>query len=372
MKPLVLACLFLVLAAAGGSGVAKAQTPAPPRVEVLFVLDSTGSMSGTIAEAKERILEIAASIASGEPRPDVRFGVVTYRDRGDAYVTKRWPLTRDWDETRRALETIRADGGGDTPESVVQALHEGIRDTAWTLDAQVMKLLYLIGDAHPKQYDDDPDIDLDLAWAVQNGVVVQSIGCAGLSAEGAAFFRRAAQGTEGRYHPLEARAAAVLPGEVVEVEAVREAPPRLHEMSRIVARTARTYSSEIGVDYEAPVVATVSAAPVAGDGPLFAASGLYGRHVRVVRDARTWRLLWAAHGSTSAVVSPLPAVDFSAEAVVVVSLARGGLTGVDLGLDDGTLVVRPHRTDSGPRVAMLRVASFDGAARLHEEKGGER
>src|SRR4051794_24266330 len=58
-----------------------------PRVELVFALDTTGSMSGLIDGAKRKIWSIAQFIAQGQPKPDVRIGLVAYRDIGDAYVT---------------------------------------------------------------------------------------------------------------------------------------------------------------------------------------------------------------------------------------------------------------------------------------------
>ncbi|MGA2640709.1 MAG: VWA domain-containing protein, partial [Spirochaetia bacterium] len=75
-----------ILAAAGFSA-------ARPRVEVAFVLDSTGSMGGLIEGAKQKIWSIANGIIAQKPTPEVRIGLVTYRDRGDEYVTKKFDLT---------------------------------------------------------------------------------------------------------------------------------------------------------------------------------------------------------------------------------------------------------------------------------------
>ena len=64
-----------------------------PRMEVVFVLDTTGSMSGMIAGAKQKVWAIANKLKSAEPTPAISFGLVGYRDRGDAYVTKAFCLS---------------------------------------------------------------------------------------------------------------------------------------------------------------------------------------------------------------------------------------------------------------------------------------
>jgi len=89
-----------------------------PSIEVMFVLDTTGSMSGLIAAAKEKIWSIANTLASADPAPEIKMGLVGYRDRGDAYITTFTDLFDDLDAVYTQLMRFQADGGGDTPESV--------------------------------------------------------------------------------------------------------------------------------------------------------------------------------------------------------------------------------------------------------------
>ena len=66
-----------------------------PKVDVVFVLDTTGSMGGLIQTAKEKIWSIATTMSSAQPTPEIRIGLVAYRDRSDAYVTKVIDLSDD-------------------------------------------------------------------------------------------------------------------------------------------------------------------------------------------------------------------------------------------------------------------------------------
>src|SRR5438105_2021973 len=88
--------------------------PEPPTVEVVFALDTTGSMEGLIEGAKRKIWSLVDFIASGQPRPRVRIGLVAYRDKGDEYVTRFYNLSEDMDAVFEHLSSFRADGGGDT------------------------------------------------------------------------------------------------------------------------------------------------------------------------------------------------------------------------------------------------------------------
>src|SRR3954471_1160604 len=113
MKTKILLLVSLVTALAFGAAQennSSKATPAQPkpRIEVCFVLDTTGSMSGLIEGAKQKIWSIANEMISAKPTPEIRVGLVAYRDRGDEYVTKRFDLTNDIDAIYGQLQTFRA------------------------------------------------------------------------------------------------------------------------------------------------------------------------------------------------------------------------------------------------------------------------
>ena len=103
-----------------------------PVVDVVFVLDTTGSMSGLIQTAREKIWSIASTMASARPTPTIRVGLVGYRDRGDAYVTRVVDLSDNLDAVYAELMQFEAGGGGDTPESVNAALYAAVHAMSWS------------------------------------------------------------------------------------------------------------------------------------------------------------------------------------------------------------------------------------------------
>src|SRR5512134_1107372 len=126
------------------------------RIDVVFVLDTTGSMGGLIQAAKEKIWSIATTLAAAQPAPEIRMGLVAYRDRGDAYVTRVVDLSSDLDSVYATLMDFQADGGGDGPESVNRALHDAIHQVSWSQQAGTYKVVFLVGDAPPHMdYQDD-------------------------------------------------------------------------------------------------------------------------------------------------------------------------------------------------------------------------
>lgn len=159
------------------------QTPvavavARPRVELVFALDTTGSMSSLIEGAKRKIWSLASFIAQGQPTPDLRVGLIAYRDVGDAYVTKVFDLDEDLDRVYRRLRSFHADGGGDGPEHVARALHESVHKMSWSQEQAVVKVIYLVGDAPPHtDYNDGYDYQRASRAAAGKGIQLHTIQC---------------------------------------------------------------------------------------------------------------------------------------------------------------------------------------------------
>src|SRR5581483_9186005 len=179
------------------------EQPAPPkvrpRVEVVFALDTTSSMGGLIEGAKQKIWSLASFIAQGEPTPDLRVGLVAYRDVGDAYVTKVFDLDQDLDRVYRRLRALRAEGGGDTPEHVARALDEAVRKMSWSQAPEVVKVIYLVGDAPPhSDYADGYDASRAARAAAARGIQLHTIQC-GTDREAESAWRRLATLGGGQY-----------------------------------------------------------------------------------------------------------------------------------------------------------------------------
>ena len=188
-----LAALLVVLAA----------VPAAADLDVVFVLDTTGSMGGEIHEVQQRVQELAVSLAAARDGQRIRYGFVAYRDRGDAYVTLPFDLTEDVDAAERFLASLRAGGGGDGPESVVAGIAGALRGMSWNRSDMVERQIYLIGDAPPHlDYAGQPAPEELIAEARSARIIINAIGCRSLSPSGVEFFRTLAYATEGRYQHI--------------------------------------------------------------------------------------------------------------------------------------------------------------------------
>jgi uncharacterized protein YegL len=173
-----------------------------PRMDVVFLVDTTGSMGDEIGVVKKSLVDMIAEIEGGTPRPDVRFGLVIYRDRGDDYVTTLFKLTDDTDAVIKEVKGIEASGGGDEPESVNEALHVTINDMNWDRDVNTEKTIFLIGDAPPHVYDNDYTWENEVKQALKKEIIINTIGASGLSTDGVDIFTKIAKGSEGTFQYL--------------------------------------------------------------------------------------------------------------------------------------------------------------------------
>lgn len=173
--------------------------PAKSRMEVCFVIDTTGSMAGLIEGAKQKIWSIANEMVSAKPAPELRLGLVAYRDRGDEYVLKTFDLTNDIDAVYANLKGFAAAGGGDTPESVNEALNEAVTKMSWSSDRSVLKIIFLVGDAPPHMdYSDAPKYPDVCQTGIKKDLIINTVQCGSL-AETTPIWREIAKLSEGSF-----------------------------------------------------------------------------------------------------------------------------------------------------------------------------
>src|SRR5207302_586895 len=197
------AITFLTVASALGCSQtlnAKIQTSdAKPRIEVCFVLDTTGSMGGLIEGAKQKIWSIANEMISAKPTPELKLGLIGYRDHGDEYVVKSFLLTDDIDSIYGHLRDFKAEGGGDEPESVNEALAEAIEKMPWSQDRKVLKIIFLVGDAPPHlDYVDGPKYPELCRIAAKKDLIINTVQCGNIAGT-TPIWKEIAKLSEGSY-----------------------------------------------------------------------------------------------------------------------------------------------------------------------------
>ena len=183
------------------------KTQATKNAEIVFCLDATGSMGGLIGTAKEKIWDIVSELAQDGDIDTLKMGMVFYRDRGDSFVTKQIAMTTDLDEAYTELLKITAAGGGDSPESVNQGLHEAIMQMQWSKDKNTYRTIFVVGDCPPHMdYQDDIKYTESCKVAAKKGITINTIKLGNACREAIPHFKAMASCTNGEFLMLDQNA----------------------------------------------------------------------------------------------------------------------------------------------------------------------
>lgn len=145
------------------------------RVDIVFAVDTTGSMGGLLDGAKRTVWSIANQVRDLEKDADLHIGLVAYRDLGDEYVTRDFMLTDDLDAVFAELSSYQAGGGGDVPENVDAALYDAVHKMKWRDNAK--KMVFLVGDAPPASRGEVPRFDVSARDAARMQIKINTIRC---------------------------------------------------------------------------------------------------------------------------------------------------------------------------------------------------
>lgn len=171
--------------------------PDAQTIDVAFVLDTTGSMSEEINALRDTLEKVSRSLSSLGIQP--RVGLVEYKDRSDAFVTRTHQMTTDVLGLQGRISVLQAQGGGDTPEHVNEAVRVAVRTLKFKPQS-IARLVFLIGDAPPHlDYSNDEGYVTAMQEANHSGIQIFSIAASGMDALGQVVFRQLSQYTGGTH-----------------------------------------------------------------------------------------------------------------------------------------------------------------------------
>jgi hypothetical protein len=223
------------------------------QIDVVFAVDTTGSMGGLLDGAKRTVWSIASHIKKTDPNANIRIGLVAYKDVGDEYVTKPFMLTTDLDAVYAELASYTAAGGGDTPEDVDAALDDTLHKMQWRERAK--KLVFVVGDAPPASRGEVPTYDVLAQEAASRGITINAIRC-GWDGETQLAFSRLAEIAGGEFSTIQQD------GGVQQVATPFD--DRLADLSAKIDGTSIVYGSAgVRARYEEKMAKTAVAAPAA-------------------------------------------------------------------------------------------------------------
>lgn len=122
---------------------------APSGLDVMFVVDTTGSMGDELSYLQSELKDVIGRVQQKNGQQlSIRTSVNFFRDHGDEYVVRSFPFEADVSATQEHLKAQYASGGGDFPEAVEEALADAIFKHQWRQQAR-SRLLFLVLDAPP-------------------------------------------------------------------------------------------------------------------------------------------------------------------------------------------------------------------------------
>lgn len=141
-------------------------------LDLVFAIDSTGSMKDDIDYVKQELKSILKTITDKFQFGNL--GMVLYKDRGDDFITKGYPFTQDLARVKLQIDSIQPKGGGDKPEAIIEALLHSINEFEWTAGKRV---IILMGDAppHPTSITGDKSLSMDDVYdsALDQDITIQ-------------------------------------------------------------------------------------------------------------------------------------------------------------------------------------------------------
>jgi Mg-chelatase subunit ChlD len=151
------------------------QAPDLKAFDVGFVVDATGSMSPVLEWLHRDVAKMLQAFGAIALEP--RIGLTFYRDKDDEFVAMTKPLTGRVPDLLKVLSQMRAAGGGDIPEAVLEGLRDSLGKNPWTRQPKARKILILIGDAPPHEETIRDCVTL-ARQAAQNGFKIYAVKCA--------------------------------------------------------------------------------------------------------------------------------------------------------------------------------------------------
>ncbi|XP_053381163.1 uncharacterized protein LOC123558204 [Mercenaria mercenaria] len=181
-------------------------------LDLAFIMDTTGSMSSYISNVRQHIKDLVDAIAASSST-NLRIALIEYRDHPPQdrfFVTRTHHFTSSVSTMKSWLNAARAQGGGDGPEAVADAMFQATT-LSWRPNAAKISVLVTdapphglvsSGDSFPSGCPSNHD-PIDIARTLaRRGITLYTVGCEPSVVPYTDFFMALAYLTGGQYIPL--------------------------------------------------------------------------------------------------------------------------------------------------------------------------
>jgi hypothetical protein len=201
---LVIACL------AFGSAQAGEPTPTPvkpprPSVQIAILLDTSGSMTGLIDQAKTQLWNVVNEFVRAKKDgqvPAIQVALFEYgKDTLSAeqgYIRQILPLTDDLDRVSEELFALKTKGG---EEYCGWVIRDAVNKLEWNTTGDVYKTIFIAGN---EAFTQGPvDFHASCRSAIERGIIVNTIFCGPSDLGGNIGWKDGAVLAEGRYMSID-------------------------------------------------------------------------------------------------------------------------------------------------------------------------
>jgi len=167
-------------------------------LDLMFVIDTTGSMADELRYLKAEISDVIAKISSENPDYTINLALLFYRDFNDEYVTRYFDFSENISQQQLYLSRQSAGGGGDFPEAVDTALSEAV-DKNWSIE-QAVRIIFHVCDAPPHNTQENQTLYYNsIKKAAEKGIRIIPVASSGIDYATEYLLRQEALMTGGTY-----------------------------------------------------------------------------------------------------------------------------------------------------------------------------
>lgn len=176
---------------------------AGPSIDLVICLDTSGSMSGLINAARQKLWDIVNDLALADPTPSLRVALLTFGNDAhnpeDGWVKIDAPLTDNLDVISERLFALTTNGGS---EYVGRVVHHATEQLGWHPSEDAMRLMIVAGNESAEQ-------DLQVSFrdackaAITKGIMINSIYCGAPTDAEAPAWREVSQLADGHFATID-------------------------------------------------------------------------------------------------------------------------------------------------------------------------
>jgi Carboxypeptidase regulatory-like domain/von Willebrand factor type A domain/Secretion system C-terminal sorting domain len=176
----------------------QTECKASKEVDVVFVVDVTGSMGDELKYLKAEAMDLIQR-AEEEIGITLRTGAVCYTDRTEDNTLRTHPFSENETETITFLQNQSLGSGGDYPEAVDLGLGHAIHNMDWNEKA-IARIVFLMLDAPPHHVEEElKSLEKSIQVAAAKGIKIIPIASSGVNKETEFLLKFFAMATNGTY-----------------------------------------------------------------------------------------------------------------------------------------------------------------------------